>query len=130
MKSAELPLEEQVRSHEQRNLALVEKLVSMGVNPALPRGIDLHFFLPSANAARTLASGLQIRGIQAVEVDEPTPGDPDPETSLTVSVLETVLTVTTRPYIEFLVQAAAQFHGIHDGWGTEVHEAPSREPAG
>ncbi len=123
-------LEEQVRSHEQRNLALVEKLVSMGVNPALPRVIDLHFFLPTADAARTLAAGLQVRGIQAVEVAEPTPGEPDTDTSLTVSVLETVLTVTTRPYIQFLVQAAAQYHGIHDGWGTEVHEAVSNEPAG
>lgn len=70
MKSAGAPVEDQVLGHERRNVALIEKLVSMGVDLHNPRLVDLHFFLPTAEAARSLATGLELQAVQAVTIAE------------------------------------------------------------
>ncbi|MGA7991863.1 MAG: ribonuclease E inhibitor RraB [Thermoanaerobaculia bacterium] len=120
------PIEDQVADHETRNVFLVQRLRGMGVDPAVPRLIDLHFFMPSPSVARELAVALQIRGVKEVLVGQPRP--PDGTTSLTISVLESVATIITRPYIEFLVRAAVQLHGVHDGWGTSVERNQPTAP--
>ncbi len=115
-------LPEQVARHEARNRLLVRRLIEMGVDPSIPRVIDLHFFMPTPEAAQTLAAGVQLRGLQAVAIDPPVPGGSDDsrDTSLTIFILDTVNAVTDRSYIEFLVEAAARLRGLHDGWGTSV----------
>ena len=126
MLTPDTPFEDQVAGHEQRNVVLVQRLVEMGVDPALPRLIDLHFFMPSPVAARELAAKLQVRGVGEVVVGKPNPTDGN--TSLTISVLESVSTITRRPYIEFLVQTASDLRGIHDGWGTSVQRVQPVAP--
>ncbi len=126
MLTPDTPFEDQVAGHEQRNVVLVQRLVEMGVDPTLPRLIDLHFFMPSPVAARELAAKLQVRGVGEVVVGKPKPTDGN--TSLTISVLESVSTITRRPYIEFLVQAASDLRGIHDGWGTSVQRVQPVAP--
>jgi len=126
MLTHETPIEDQVAGHEARNVALVQRLREMGVDPTVPRLIDLHFFMPSPAIARELAAALQVRGVGEVLVGEPHP--PDGTTSLTISVLESVATIVKRPYIEFLVRAAVQLHGVHDGWGTSVEPVQPVRP--
>ncbi len=115
-------LPEQVAGHEARNRLLVRRLVEMGVDPSIPRAIDLFFFMPTPEAAQALAARLQLRGFQSVAIDPRVPGNSDDsrDTSLTISILETVDAVTDRSYIAFLVEAAARLRGLHDGWGTSV----------
>lgn len=118
MSHSEAKIQAEIEGHGRRNEVLLAVLLERGVRPDDSVQADLHFWMPSPDAAHALGEALRPRGFVRIAVGRPNPEDG--VTSLTVVVEETVANIVSRPYVEFLVRAASDFDGTHDGWGTSV----------
>jgi hypothetical protein len=114
----EAMIEEDLRGFLARDAALVERLRSRNVDLVVDREIDLHFFAKSPDAGRKLVDALRTiwGGIDNI-------GPADWETgqvSVTYTVHQSVLYVTTPATVERRIRLAAGLGVIHDGWGTRL----------
>ena len=114
----EAMIKEDLRGFLARDAALVERLRSRNVDLVVDREIDLHFFAKSQDAGRKLVDALRTiwGGIDNI-------GHADSETgqvSVTYTVHQSVLYVTTPATVERRIRLAAGLGVIHDGWGTRL----------
>ena len=118
MSQSRAEIQAEIEGHNRRNEVLVAELMKRGVGPDDRLRADLHFWMPSPEAAHALGAALRPRGFVRIEVGRPRPDEG--LTSLTVVVEETVANIVSKPYVEFLVRAASDFGGTHDGWGASA----------
>jgi hypothetical protein len=107
-----------IGEHQQRNLALAQRLIDFGIDLQESRPIDIHFFVPTDGAAHKLIDALPRIGLHETRIDGSDPSDG--WISLTSTIDTPVAVVLSLPFIEACVRIAAEFGGTHDGWGTSV----------
>lgn len=107
-----------IGEHQQRNLALAQRLIDYGINLDEPRPIDIHFFVPNDEAAHKLINALPRIGLHETRIDGSDPSDG--WISLTSTINTPVAIVLSLPFLEACVRIADEFEGTHDGWGTAV----------
>jgi hypothetical protein len=116
--SSESDIQTAIERHHIRNRELQELIASKGIDLALPRSIDLHFWASSEAAAHNLVRVLEAEGYSPV-VTNPSVSDPalwNVEAQVEASPLRIV-----EPYfVEKLVRLAAENGGEFDGWGTSI----------
>ena len=52
-------IEAAIQAHHERNCELLKLIASKGVDPSMPRAIDLHFWASSESAAQKLSAKLE-----------------------------------------------------------------------
>jgi hypothetical protein len=109
-------LEDVVAGHIARNLELCKVLESKGVDLAVARFLDLHFWADDELAAHRLAAALRERGYAEVTL-----GPTEAEFwNVEAEIEAPVVDVVETGFVEQLAQLARDNRGEFDGWGTEV----------
>ena len=112
------PIQKALQSHGARNRELLKLILSKGVDPAVLRDIDLHFWAFGAEAAGELSTALKAQGYTLVSTK---PAATDPSLwNVETKIVASPLSVTASAFVETLVQLAAAHKGEYDGWGTSI----------
>jgi hypothetical protein len=103
-------------AHEKRNGELAALIRKKGASLEEPRVIECHFWTPSQNLADEMVLALQAKGLVKLGVNPTEQNRWNVEMAITQSVNRTV----SDGFTADLVETAAMFEGVFDGWGTSL----------
>src|SRR5437773_2596210 len=98
-------IEAAIQAHHERNCELLKLIASKGVDPSMPRAIDLHFWASSESAAQKLSAKLEGRGYSHVSMNR-SAGEPS-LWNVEAGIEASPVSVTTPVFVEDLVRLAS-----------------------
>ena len=110
-------IEGAIQAHHERNCELLKLIASKGVDPSMPRSIDLHFWASSESAAQKLSATLEGRGYSHLSMNRSV-GEPS-LWNVEAGIEASPVSVTTPVFVD-LVRLASEHDGEFDGWGTSI----------
>ena len=111
-------IESLIKGHHDRNRELLEWIASKGVDPNLPRDIDLHFCAFGEEAACNLSEALEARGYSSVQWN--CAATDSALYNVETRVRASPVSVAEPAFVEDLARLADANDGEFDGWGTSI----------
>lgn len=122
-------LRAQLERLQARDRAQVEVILGYGVDLNQTRKVDLSFWAPDENAAKTFAEACKRNEMPPDAVRPPVGVGTDSRWLVTCPIDASVTFMTTMDNIATFIMFADKFDCEYDGWGTAIVEAAGPAPA-
>jgi regulator of RNase E activity RraB len=107
-------------AHRQRNESLLSELQNRGVDPHVPRSIQLNFWSPDQRSAAFLAKALYERSYLVLVLSPAVNPAPGRQWNLEVGANMAVERAVSGELTRELIELASEQSSEYDGWGTSV----------
>lgn len=109
-----------LNGHNERNKSLLNTFREKQIDIDHQRSIDLHFWAGSQLDSVQLANELTKLGFVAHSVRPAQSPDDRELWTIEAETSDTVLHVTAEDFTATLIDLAARFGAVYDGWGTSI----------